>query len=158
LGASPSVHHRKYGCRAPYSFAFLAAEWVTGLGSRGGRSENDATEESHLSRNEGWGTRPLFRPVGARWFPTGTHGLRRGLHSFAASRLQPEILSRLKRRIRVFRAALEPFSLWASYAGLKARSSTVVSAVFSRSCRALLGWADEGVRPYVGCGGLALSG
>jgi hypothetical protein len=51
------------------------------------------TVESHPSKNEGWGTRPLFRPVGARWFSTGTHCLRRGLHSFAASRRQPEGLS-----------------------------------------------------------------
>jgi hypothetical protein len=63
------------------------------------------------STNEGWGTR-LFRPVGARSFATGTHGLRRGLHSFAASRREPEILSRRKRGVPRFFAPLWPFSLW----------------------------------------------
>jgi len=37
---------------------------------------------------EVWARELIFRPVGARLFPALTHGSRRGLHSFAASRLQ----------------------------------------------------------------------
>ncbi len=42
----------------PHLFVFFGDEWVTGVGAREGKSENDATVESHPSKNEGWGTRP----------------------------------------------------------------------------------------------------
>jgi len=39
------------------------------------------------SRGSGWLVKALFRPFGAGSFRTSTHGLRRGLDSFAAARL-----------------------------------------------------------------------
>jgi len=45
----------------PHSFAFFANEWVSGIGTRQGKSENDTTVESHPSKNEGWGIRLFSR-------------------------------------------------------------------------------------------------
>ena len=49
----------------------------------------------------------FFRPAGAgAFFPAGTHGLRRGLHSFAASQLDLRQPARQKNRTAQFSFSL----------------------------------------------------
>jgi len=59
---------------------------------------------------KGWGTRAaelFFRPCGARSFSTISHGLRRGLYSFAASRLYSGGSAQRQTEHASFRAALK---------------------------------------------------
>jgi len=52
-----------------------------------GASQSQAAEQARLLPGGGVREKSLFRPAGACLFLTFSHGLRRGLHSYAASRL-----------------------------------------------------------------------
>ena len=95
----------------------------------------------------------LFRPVGAGWFPAGTHGLRRGLCSFAASRRHPENLVAAQRGESGFFARHASHFLWDIVRGRKARSSTVDSHCLIRAAELCSAGRTRASAPYVGCGG-----